>query len=210
MIARLKAEWRLKFGMSFGLLSYWVAIYYGAQAVSPFTVRQFDLTVIDRLVTFQPAWVWGYAAIYPFVVVVPWLATRRDDLRRYALAMVTVIFVAGLFFFFFPVAGPRPSGVDANWLYDRLVSIDPVTNAFPSLHCAMATLAALFAGRALASPGAQQMRAIWRFAMWFLVAVILYSTLATKQHYFLDVVSGIALGAAGHWFARRLCTASRI
>ncbi len=203
MFGRLRTEWRLKTGLTFGLLSYWAVIYYGVHVVSPFAVCEFDLSAVDRWVNFQPAWVWGYVTIYPFVAVVPWLAVERGDLWRYTFSMVFVIFVAGTAFFFFPVAAPRPGGVDDGGLYAWLVSIDPVTNAFPSLHCAMASSTALFAGRALAPPYRRRADSIWIVASWVLVIVIFYSTLATRQHYFADVVSGILLGCGGHLLARR-------
>ena len=93
MFGRLRTEWRLKTGLTFGLLSYWAVIYYGVHVVSPFAVREFDLSAVDRWVNFQPAWVWGYVTIYPFVAVVPWLAVERGDLWRYTFSMVFVIFV---------------------------------------------------------------------------------------------------------------------
>lgn len=178
--------------------------YFGVQYAPLLPARRLELGIIDLWVDFDTAWTWAYMTLYPTVIFLPWLVESREALRRFAFGFLSLSAVAIAIFAVFPVACPRPAGdSDALWLYQVLVSIDDVRNAFPSLHCALALYTALFTGRALAPTLGASARAACTAASWIWVALILYSTLATKQHYFVDVLGGLVLGALGHWWAWR-------
>jgi membrane-associated phospholipid phosphatase len=82
--------------------------------------------------------------------------------------------------------------------------VDAPGNALPSLHVATALFTALWIQRLLREIGAP---ADLRHLNWLWLALIVYSTLATKQHLALDVLAGGALGAlfgraSLRWFPR--------
>jgi membrane-associated phospholipid phosphatase len=85
-----------------------------------------------------------------------------------------------------------------------LKSADAAGNACPSLHVAFAVFSACWFGRLLRQLGAGRIARIGN-VLW--CAGILYSTVATRQHVFLDVVAGAALGAlvavASQWWSPR-------
>jgi membrane-associated phospholipid phosphatase len=74
--------------------------------------------------------------------------------------------------------------------------VDAPGNALPSLHVATALFTALWIERLLHEIGTP---AALRRLNWLWLTLIVYATLATKQHLLLDVLAGGALGAA---FAR--------
>ena len=80
--------------------------------------------------------------------------------------------------------------LDAPALYRLIVSLDPVTNAVPSLHCAFATYSVGIASIVTARR--------WRLGLWLWFALICFSALATNQHMLLDVVTGVALGGGAY------------
>jgi len=71
-----------------------------------------------------------------------------------------------------------------------LIGIDNPFHAFPSLHAAFAIFSALCADRVL-----REMRSngLWRSCIWIWAGLILFATLATKQHMMADIVAGSIL-----------------
>ena len=75
------------------------------------------------------------------------------------------------------------------------ISYDPYV-CFPSMHVALSILPACLSLHAFRSP--------WiRFISIMLAASISVSTLTMKEHYFIDSLSGLALGLAAYVFSRR-------
>jgi membrane-associated phospholipid phosphatase len=161
-----------------------------------FPLRDLPQTWLDRAVPYEPAW-WGwvYLSQFTFTGVLPWFLGTRDGIRRYVVGVLIMSASSFLIFLFFPTAGPRPSEVGECLAMQCVVSYDGTLNAFPSLHAAflvnMSALAWRMFGRA-ATP--------W-IVPWGLA--ILYATLATKQHYALDLVAGGAIGWGADWLAWR-------
>jgi membrane-associated phospholipid phosphatase len=89
-------------------------------------------------------------------------------------------------------------------MYRLLLSYDVTVNSLPSLHASLVTFAVGLGFRTclLDAPRLLRMACV----AW--TGLILYATLATKEHYFVDIVSGVALGLFGHaWAWRRFNTA---
>jgi len=160
--------------------------------------RTLPLSGLDRLVPFQPAWTAVYQSLYLLMPGVPWLAGSADNLKRYARGFLALSAAGFAVFLFFPVAGPRPAAVSAEGLYGLLIRYDAPLNSFPSLHIALAAYSLLLAEHLLA--GAGRARAwVWLGALW--TAAIAYSTLATKQHYAVDLPAGLILALLAHRWA---------
>ncbi len=199
----MRTHWRLKLTMTATLAVLLNISYFVLHFASPFDARALPLTRVDDWAGFAPAWAWVYVTLYLALVVIPWLAMRRVHIRLFARGVVWMVVASGLVFFLYPVAGPRPQGVSGGVLYDLLVTVDPPTNAMPSMHIALATFLIAFAGRAVIRRRPRLGRRLTIAALWGWVAVLAWSTMATKQHYFVDVVAGFLLGLAVHVGMRR-------
>src|SRR5688500_9286062 len=198
---RLLAEWPMKMWLGAALVAFVNAGYFGAQRATlrePVTFRE---SVIDRAVAFSAAWTPVYVSLY-LLLPTAWLATSRRQLWRYAAGMIAMGVIAFPIFALWPVAGPRPaepaSGFGAA-MHALLVRIDGPLNSFPSLHIALAVYAVAFVAHVLdgkARPAVVGLLPIWATA-------IAFSTLATKQHYFVDVVAGTIFGGTAAALAFR-------
>ena len=172
------------------LLAALVPLYIILPELLPPPVRHRPELAIDRTLPLVPVWALGYGTLYLFLILLPLLVVREDDLiRRMAHAYLLIWIAAYLFFFvFYPTAAPRPLTVSAGgfgaWGLKALYSADPPINCFPSLHVAHSFVSAFAAGRVN--------RRLGRVAV-ICAALVALSTLFTKQHYVVDVIGGIAL-----------------
>ncbi len=149
-------------------------------------VKFYSLTTrIDRAIPFTPAWVWVYLLYYPFCFMPLFLLNNIDTFRRVAGAYLMEFIIAFIVFLSFPVRMIRPVVVP-DTLSTKMVGIiyriDPGFNVFPSLHVANSLLVALIFYRYNKPLG------IFFLLIACLIAV---STLYVKQHYVVDVVTGI-------------------
>lgn len=187
---RARAHWRTK-ALLAGAITFLFCVPYfllGHYPVMP--VRDLPLSRIDRAVGFHPdGWVWVYQSVYVPVNLVPWLARRRGELQGYAKGFAAVSLVSFAVFFLFPVRAPKPEVPDAGGMYWLLQLYDADYNSLPSLHAALLVYTLCF-GRRLFARG--RPRGLDAFCVAW-AALILYGTLATKEHYLVDIVAGAAL-----------------
>jgi membrane-associated phospholipid phosphatase len=200
---RVRKCWPEKVGVLLGLTVGICVPYFTLQRVAAFPLRRLPVTPVDRWVDFDPRWVAAYLSLALLVPIAPLLASSRDELVRYAKGLAILCLPCFAAFLLFPVAGPRPDGAAAHELYQRLISWDGPLNAFPSLHAGLAVFSLLFAYRVTweAIPRADRMALGILGPLWG--AAILYSTLATKQHWVVDLAPGALLACAGHALAWR-------
>ena len=161
---------------------------------------------LDELLPVWPSWVFVYAALYLFLIVLPVLAVREDEhIRRTVLAYLFVWVTAYLCFVAFPTLASRPpllSGANfGTWGLGLLYSADPPYNCFPSLHVAHSFVSAFTCYRIHRAVGAASGAAA------FLVGV---STLFTKQHYLVDVVAGFVLAWVAYLIFLRRYSPARL
>jgi membrane-associated phospholipid phosphatase len=175
-----------------------VALFFGGYfwiglSVDPAQERSLA-TPLDRAIPFLPASIFLYAWVYSGFLF-PLFVVRCSRLfRRVAAAYLLVIVVSLLCFALFPVtaAGLRPD-LDATratsfalWGVKLAYALDPPANLFPSVHLAIITLAACSAGRARRAYG----------ALAAAIVVLVFAAVCTaKQHFIVDAVAGVALGA---------------
>ena len=175
--SRLRMQWRMKLWLGAALLLFVCCGYFAAQHMplrAPTTLRT---SLIDRLIPFSPGWTWAYLSLY-LLLGSAWLATTREQLWRYAAGMTAMCMVAFAIFFSWPVAGPRPAQPPDHAVYRLLVRYDGPLNTFPSLHVALAVYAARFGSHVLERSSSVAL------LLWIWAAVICWSTMPTKQHYF--------------------------
>jgi PAP2 superfamily len=152
---------------------------------------EMPLTGFDAWLGFHPWALWPYISLWVYVVIPPSLMPDARTLVRYGW-WVGGLCVAGLACFYcWPTAVPsRALSADGHAGFQLLRGVDAAGNACPSMHVAAATFSALWIHRlvrTLALPAV--LRAV--NAAWF--ALIVWSTLATQQHVWWDVVAGLAL-----------------
>jgi membrane-associated phospholipid phosphatase len=191
-------ERRLKARLSVVLTLFFCVPYFLLQRFPVMPVRELPLTALDRAVAFVPAWVWIYQSVYLLMTIVPWLSDSADHLRRYARGFMLQSAIGFAFFLLLPIDAPRPAVVPAGGMFGLLVSYDLTLNSFPSLHVGLAAYTALFALEASRGRLAPAPRAVVLAALGVWVCLIAFATLATKQHYAVDLPAGALLGWICH------------
>lgn len=156
-----------------------------------YPVSVMPLTSVDRAIGFQPWALVAYVTLWIYVALPPALAPTLKRLFSYGWHIGALCLIAILVFVFWPTAVP-PADVDWGLYpgYALLKGIDAGGNACPSLHVATALYSAIWLAADFREVGAARwMRGL--NGLW--CAVIVFSTLATKQHVMLDVLAGTAL-----------------
>lgn len=196
--ARLRAVLDGKVRVWLGLAVGICVPYFTLQRVALFSPRSVPETPLDAWIAFDPVWVWPYVSLALLVPLAPALAVTREELARYARGLFWMCALCFTTFLFVPVAGPRPEVLPDHAAYRAIVGIDRPLNSFPSLHAGLTTYSLLFGAWALRGTLAPTARrlvagggALWGVA-------ILYATLATKQHWFVDVPAGMAAAIWAH------------
>jgi membrane-associated phospholipid phosphatase len=196
IIARIRANMGQKIVLSFALSIYFCAAYYLLQRHPIFPVTAIKAIWLDRVIPFVPGTVYLYESIWLLTPIAPWLMKSKAELTGYTQGLMTVSLMGFVVFFLHPTFCPRPNDVhDVNFLYAALIRVDWESNAFPSLHSALA----VFHGaccQAVFSTGPWHRRIRWFVWVWVLGIVV--STLLTKQHVFVDSVAGVAVGFMGY------------
>lgn len=206
---RLRAELRLKIVVLLGLAVGICAPYFGLHALDPVPVWAPPVTALDHAIGFQPGWIYAYLSVGFLVPLFPMLATRRSELLGFARGLAVLCVASFLVFAALPVAGPRPELGGTGAAYRWLIGIDASTNAFPSLHAALAVYCLAFGWRLLAGGLSRRGSAGLAAALLAWGGAILYATLATKQHWAWDLAPGIALAGLGYSLAWRDALPSR-
>ncbi len=173
--------------------------------VAPVTVM--PLTVVDGWIGFQPWAFWAYVSLWVYVGIPAGMARDLPALLRHG-AWASALCLTGLaFFYLLPTAVPTASlaglavGNAPHAGFALLQGVDATGNACPSMHVATALFSACWIHRLLNDMGATR----WAFVvngLW--AALIVYSTLAIKQHVLLDVLGGTLLAAVFAGLSLRL------
>ena len=195
LVGRVRVHWRTKLWLGCLLTIIFCAGYFGIEYHPVRSPVSLGLTTIDRSVPFSTEWVWVYQSIY-LLLPAAWLCETTDELKRYAIGFAILIFAGFSCFLIWPVAGPRPEQISNDPMYRVLVRYDTTLNSFPSLHMALAAYSACIVV-AVTSGSTRRLLTVL-LPVW--VALIGYATLATKQHYLVDLPPGILLG----WLAQHV------
>jgi membrane-associated phospholipid phosphatase len=149
-------------------------------------------TWLDDSIAFWPSAFYMYASLWVYTALVPALQPSFKALLCYGSAIGAVCLTGLVFFYFLPTKVPfKAVELSTDSSLDILRKIDMAGNACPSLHVATAILTAMCLRQILLqvrAPG-------WlRLSNWLWCIVIVYSTMAIKQHVVWDVVAGLMLG----------------
>ena len=162
------------------------------------------MSMIDNAVPFIPETIWIYLSEY-FLFFTTYAAMKDIRLsNRYVYSFLSLQTVSVLIFWVFPTAFPRdlfplPEGLDAAtaYVFKSLRTTDSPANCLPSLHVSSVYLSALMFLKERRS----------KFPYMFLWATMIgVSTLTTKQHYLIDVITGLLMAVTFHWIFDTLVT----
>ena len=159
-------------------------------------IHSLEMPVDDRIPVL-PAFVFPYLSIYALLALSIWrfLKAETKIFTIAALAIGLDLVLSYLVFLSYQTQVERPvilgSDISSDilrWVY----SVDKPFNAFPSLHTSISALLALLWRKA--GSRIQPIIALW-------AALIIASTLLTKQHYIADVLGGIAVALVSYYCA---------
>jgi len=143
---------------------------------------------LDRAIPLVGGWSLVYGSLFLAAVLPALVIHQHEHLNRTILAFLMVWFVAYACFLAYPTMSTHPAKVPGdgfgNWGLRVIYSSDARYNCLPSLHVAQCFLAAFSCGRVHRGVGAAAI--VW-------ASLVAVSTLFTKQHYVLDVVTGVLL-----------------
>ena len=187
-----------------------------ANALSPIRPLKYDLFAYRMDALFgQPSFVLGRFAqhhlwiqlvlqvaygILPNVVALLLAAhifSARDRVRFLIYAFTLNILAAPLFYALFPVCGPQFAfphfPAEPGALVPHAIALSAAPNGVPSVHASTALLIVFFARR-------------WRVGLIFgivYLSLMVFSTLASGQHYFVDLIAAVPYAAIVLVAARR-------
>lgn len=194
LMARLRSNWWLK---AIGITAYitvFMFVYFALLNYPQVAVTVVPLQPLDRWVGFVPWAVVPYASLWLYIGLVPGLLSLRDEMGWYVIAVTLLCLIGCGIFYVWPTVVPVFPVDWARWpMLDMLKSVDAAGNACPSLHVAFSVLTAVWLCGLLRSVGAPR----WLHGInvvWCLL--IIWSTMATRQHVALDVEMGALLGGA--------------
>lgn len=182
-----------------------IAIFFGAyfyvlkNPAYPLTVM--PVTVVDRLIPFQPLAFYVYITLWVYVSLPPALLASRRELYGYGAFMAATCLAGLVIFHFWPTA-VAPADIDWARYPDMefLKNLDAAGNACPSLHVATAVFSGIWLHHLLRRFGASLLMLVVN-GVW--CAGIVYSTMAVRQHVAVDVIAGLALGVLAAWLSLR-------
>jgi membrane-associated phospholipid phosphatase len=165
-----------------------------------FRPRLLPLSRIDMAVPFVPQTVWLYVSEYIYFVVIYWSFRDILNLNKFVYAVFAFLIGCVLVFWLWPTVisrdlFPLPQNLDplTRLVLTALRRVDSPANCFPSFHVGSVCLSCFI----ISSEGR------WKFRFFLVWAIgICLSTLTLKQHYFVDVVSGLGLAVIFYYAFR--------
>lgn len=155
--------------------------------------KHYDFTsVLDRMIPYEPVWIWVYLGCFGYWIVNYILITRlgREEWFRFATGDYLSRVCCGVFFFLLPTANVRPEeyvpGISGE-LMRFMQGMDAPTNLFPSVHCLVSWLC--YVGLR----GKEEIPKWYRIFSCVFSLLVFASTQFTKQHYLIDIAGALVI-----------------
>lgn len=166
-----------------------------------FPPRLLPLSWVDTVVPFLPGSVWLYISDYLFFAAVYITCKDMMNLNKYFYSFLFLQVISVVIFWSWPTTYPRdlfplPNDLDpiTYFAFNTLRVADTPANCCPSLHVSGVYLSAfIFLD--------DQRKKFPFFFVWG--TAIAVSTLTTKQHYLVDVVTGFLMALTTYWIFHR-------
>lgn len=179
------------------LIAFVWALYLLTNHLKLFPASHLELWAWEHAIPFYADSVWVYLSYFAIFILAFHLEKDEANLNRFFYGLLLINLLSNLFFVFMPVAYVRthiPLLLDEGLLtqvcFKLIFLLDSPRNCYPSLHVSIAFFSALH----------WFLRNHFRFLIFLIWAsLICVSTLTTKQHYAVDVMSGLILAAVVHY-----------
>lgn len=190
---RLVHLWWLKAFGNTVFMYLFFTIYFHVLRHPAYPVFSMPLTWLDTQIPYHVVAFGIYVSLWVYTALPVALQPNFWQLIYYGASIISMCAAGLVFFYFWPSVVPDGFQSLGGQRADVLQGLDAPGNACPSLHVASAVFSAWWLRAQLkemfAHPLIQFLNIAWCIA-------IVYSTLATKQHVFLDVLAGSVLGGA--------------
>jgi membrane-associated phospholipid phosphatase len=160
------------------------------------------MTRLDSMIPFIPQTIWIYMTEYLLFLMVFFMSKDYANCNKYLYAFFFQQTIAVAIFWFWPTTYPRhlfplPEELDAlsYYIFSGLRTSDSPANCCPSLHVSSVFLSSFVFLK-------EQQKKFPYFFVWAILIAL--STLTTKQHYIVDVVTGFLLAAVTYWVTYNL------
>ena len=151
------------------------------------------MTPFDTAIPFLPGWIWIYHSIIPVIFLTSFFLVRtRHVFFTMICACLAATVVLNIFYIYLPSFYPRIEfevATISEYLVELTRAIDKANNTFPSGHVTFAWL--IFYAASFSQLAGKYKIIKFTYLIW--ASMISFATLALKQHYIVDVVSGIFL-----------------
>lgn len=180
--------------------------YYGSTIiVALFNLERHSLLFpIDEFFSFRPEWIIVYFGCYITWVLYYILICRENEKICYDFVVAEVIakLLCLVIFVAYPTVMKDRATDLGNGFFDSsiafLYKIDKPYNLFPSIHC----LASYISFRGIL--WCKKIPAWVKASAGIVAVLVFFSVLFTKQHYFIDILGGIAVVEIGVFISRKL------
>ena len=160
---------------------------------------------LDELIPFIPDFIWIYHTLIPAIVFTTIVLLRKKTC--FFTAYTACLFAsASLFTFYilFPAHYPRGGLIEeitiSEWLVNWTRILDKANNTFPSSHVTFSWLMFLSVVNCKTLKSHKIIKSF--YLIWALTIAV--STLVLKQHFIVDVASGIILASLSYHFGAKI------
>ncbi len=173
-----------------------------------FPPRQLPWLWPDQVTPFVPSSLWLYLSIYLMMILAVWQIRDLLNFTKYFYSSVAHFLITAVIFLLWPTYYPRqayplPDETDIltkmGFQFMRLA--DTPANCCPSLHVSCAFLTAFLFLE-------EKREKFPYFFIW--ASLVAFSTMTTKQHYFLDVLGGFTMAVISYIYFYRFCSYKKI
>lgn len=172
-------------------------LYMTSNHIHIFTPQLLPMSWFDNAVPFIPETVWIYTSEYYLFLTVYLLCKDMENLNRYAYAFLAQQTISVIIFWLWPTTYPRdlfplPQDLDGltYYVFSSLRMADNPASCAPSLHVSSVYLSSYMF--------LKEQRGKFPFFFFWATAIAI-TTLTTKQHYLIDVVTGFLMSVTIYW-----------
>lgn len=176
-------------------------LYYFARVIAGDWHHYILTSGLDESVPFVPESLIIYFGCYLFWIVNYIIIAKREKEWAYQFYFADAIsrIVCFAIFLLFPTTNIRPELRGTGIWYQGmafLYRVDAADNLFPSIHCLVSWFCYI------GIRGSKKIPKWYQWASCVMAVLVFISTLTTKQHVIIDIISGVAIAELTFWISR--------